>query len=597
MKIDLKKFLLYFISAIIVLTIILSVSLLGNFKTFRDFCAKIEQSSFDLRQHLITKYKKPNKNIVIIALDNESYEYIMDKEGEWPVSRRVWAQTINNLEKVNPDKIVFDLLFVKPNLNDKEADLALVDAVKKNKNVYLSMNFDYTDKDVRTPVVLDKKLRLQIDVDDKNVLNNDYTAFTNVRAVMKSLSEVSNKIASINVNRDNDGIIRNATPIYYYQEDFYPNLSLLVGMDLLNQDKLKYENNKLIIDEDHFIPLDFTKRTILNWYGVSKTFEHIPFWKVNKAIKENNIKFLEQNFKNKIIYIGTTATSLSDIKSVPIDANLSGVELNATFLNNILDSNFIKKTSFKIDLIITILLSFFVGYFVLKINSVSKTILVLALTLILYTISSVFLMAKFNLWISLVLPYIATIITFMLVYLEKYLLKSKDYEQTYKLAVTDGLTQLYNHRYFQEQMNIQLNNYKRYSTPFSLIMIDIDFFKKFNDTYGHQSGDCVLKQVANILKRNSRTSDIACRYGGEEMAIILTNTSNPDAITTAQKICQAVREMPFTLVNNEKVSVTISVGVASVDEKIEKTQELIEYCDKCLYKAKENGRNQVVFEA
>ncbi len=597
MKIDLKKFLLYFISAIIVLTIILSVSLLGNFKTFRDFCAKIEQSSFDLRQHLITKYKKPNKNIVIIALDNESYEYIMDKEGEWPVSRRVWAETINNLEKVNPDKIVFDLLFVKPNLNDKEADLALVDAVKKNKNVYLSMNFDYTDKDVRTPVVLDKKLRLQIDVDDKNVLNNDYTAFTNVRAVMKSLSEVSNKIASINVNRDNDGIIRNATPIYYYQEDFYPNLSLLVGMDLLNQDKLKYENNKLIIDENHFIPLDFTKRTILNWYGVSKTFEHIPFWKVNKAIKENNIKFLEQNFKNKIIYIGTTATSLSDIKSVPIDANLSGVELNATFLNNILDSNFIKKTSFKIDLIITILLSFFVGYFVLKINSVSKTILVLALTLILYTISSVFLMAKFNLWISLVLPYIATIITFMLVYLEKYLLKSKDYEQTYKLAVTDGLTQLYNHRYFQEQMNIQLNNYKRYSTPFSLIMIDIDFFKKFNDTYGHQSGDCVLKQVANILKRNSRTSDIACRYGGEEMAIILTNTSNPDAITTAQKICQAVREMPFTLVNNEKVNVTISVGVASVDEQIEKTQELIEYCDKCLYKAKENGRNQVVFEA
>ena len=145
-------------------------------------------------------------------------------------------------------------------------------------------------------------------------------------------------------------------------------------------------------------------------------------------------------------------------------------------------------------------------------------------------------------------------------------------------------------------MLTQLNNYKRYKTPFSLIMIDIDFFKKFNDTYGHQSGDCVLKQVANILKRNSRTSDIACRYGGEEMSIILTNTNNKDAITTAEKICNTVRESDFILANNEKVKVTISVGVASVNDSIEKTQQLIEYCDKCLYKAKENGRNQVVFE-
>ena len=80
------------------------------------------------------------------------------------------------------------------------------------------------------------------------------------------------------------------------------------------------------------------------------------------------------------------------------------------------------------------------------------------------------------------------------------------------------------------------------------------------------------------------------------MSIILTNTNNKDAITTAEKICNTVRESDFILANNEKVKVTISVGVASVNDSIEKTQQLIEYCDKCLYKAKENGRNQVVFE-
>lgn len=596
MKIGLKKYLLYFISTLIVAAIILSVLLLGHFETFRDFVGKIEQSSFDLRQNIIAKYKKPNKNISIIAVDDESYEYIMNKYGAWPISRQLWADMIENIEKVNPDKIIFDLLFVKPNLNDKKADEALIKAVKENKNVYLSMNFDYTNTQVRAAEKLDDKLKINVEIEDREILNNDYLTFTNVRTVMKELSDSTDKIGSINVNRDNDGIIRNITPIYNYKNDFYPNLSLLVGLDLLNKNSLKYKNNNLIIDKNHIIPLDITKRTILNWYGPSKTYPHIPFWKIVKAIKEQDMEFLKDNFENKIIYVGTTATSLSDIKSVPVESNLSGVELNATFLNNILDNNFIKKISFNFDILITILLSFFIGYFVLRINSVYKTIIVLALTLFSYFAVSVFVMYKFDLWISLVLPFIATTVTFVLVYCEKYLLKSKDYEQTYKLAVTDGLTQLYNHRYFQEQMIVNLNNYKRYKTPFSLIMIDIDFFKKFNDTYGHQSGDSVLKQVANILKRNSRTSDIACRYGGEEMSIILTNTNNQDAITTAQKICQTVRDSDFTLANNEQVKVTISVGVSTMNDDIDKPQQLIEYCDKCLYKAKENGRNQVVFE-
>ena len=112
-------------------------------------------------------------------------------------------------------------------------------------------------------------------------------------------------------------------------------------------------------------------------------------------------------------------------------------------------------------------------------------------------------MLRWNLWVGNVVPFISVISIFILTYCEKYLLKSKDYEQTYKLAVTDGLTQLYNHRYFQEQMINNINTYNRYGVQFSLILIDIDFFKKFNDTYGHQSGDCVLKQVAQILKRNS----------------------------------------------------------------------------------------------
>ena len=126
-----------------------------------------------------------------------------------------------------------------------------------------------------------------------------------------------------------------------------------------------------------------------------------------------------------------------------------------------------------------------------------------------------------------------------------------------------------------------------------MFKIEIKTFKKFNDKFGHQSGDAVLKQVAQTLKRNVRSTDIVCRYGGEEMAIILTNTNKDEAILTAEKICNAVAEKIFDLANNQKEHVTISLGVATYPADGKNSQELIENADKGLYKAKENGRNQV----
>ena len=586
-----KKKVLYIVYTLIVVLVITMLSWLGHFGAIRDFLTRVESASFDNRQKIVAKYKKPNKDIKVIALDDESYEYIMDRYGSWPVSRGLWADVLNGIESVRPNKIIMDLIFAKPT-NDTTGDAKLIQTIKNNKNIYISANFDNTSYEVRKPARLDNKFKLT--VYGEKLKSNDYIKYSNVRFVMNELASATSKVGMINVNRDEDGVIRNATPIFEYQDKYYPNLTFLAALDLLAKKQVMVMDNKIIIDENHIIPLDDTNRAILNWYGAGQTYEYISFWKIIKAINENNQKFLVDNFKNKIIYIGTTATSLSDIKTVPTDSLIAGVELHCTFLNNILDNNFIKKIPIKINFLIAIILSLMVGYYVLKTDSVFKTYLFLFLTMGIYAIVATLLMACFNLWISLIVPYSAIVMTFILIYCEKYLLKVKDYEKTYKLAVTDGLTQLYNHRYFQEQMIVQLNNYKRYQTPFSLIMIDIDFFKKFNDTYGHQSGDAVLKQVAQILKKNSRTSDIACRYGGEEMTVILSNTENEPAVFMANKLCQIVRQTKFILVNNEKVNVTISVGVATINENVEKPQQLIEYCDKCLYKAKENGRNQVV---
>ena len=130
-------------------------------------------------------------------------------------------------------------------------------------------------------------------------------------------------------------------------------------------------------------------------------------------------------------------------------------------------------------------------------------------------------------------------------------------------------------------------------TNFSLIIIDIDFFKKFNDTYGHQSGDAVLRQVAQILKRNVRATDIVCRYGGEEMSIILPNTPKDEASGTAQKICERVANNKYKLSNDKEGQVTISLGVATYPHDGSTPSEIIEAADKRLYSAKNNGRNRV----
>ena len=371
------------------------------------------------------------------------------------------------------------------------------------------------------------------------------------------------------------------------------------ALNYLNLDRNDFKlnnNGEIILDKNHILPLNSDGRLILNWYGPEWSFKYVPLWEVSSAIEKNNREFLDSNFKDKIVFIGVVANSLSDIKSVPVSYMFPGVEVQATFLNNILDNNFIRKANPFFDISMAFLLAFIVGYGVMRLKSPARSVILFFALYISYFILSIVLMLFFNIWIGLILPFLFGVFVFAASYIAKYLITSRDYEHTYKLAVTDGLTDMFNHRYFQEQMSANIQTAKRYNSVFSLILIDIDFFKKFNDTYGHQSGDAVLRQVAQTIKKNIRATDIPCRYGGEEMSVILTNTNKEDAIKTAVKICEAVRNREFELATGDWTHVTISLGVASMPKDGDTTEKLIEYADKCLYIAKGNGRNQVVSE-
>lgn len=222
-------------------------------------------------------------------------------------------------------------------------------------------------------------------------------------------------------------------------------------------------------------------------------------------------------------------------------------------------------------------------------------------------------------------------------------------ERLRQLAITDGLTGLYNHRYFKEHLEQELYRAGRHQSRVSVVMVDIDHFKKFNDTYGHPAGDAILRAIGRLLKENIRKIDLAARYGGEEFCLVLVETPKTAAVVVAEKVRRLVEVHPFDLLrdgqmppatapnqtndgrfskspagegknhnaateivmpagpwqespapprNNlrENFHTTISMGIATFPDDAVELSQLIEVADQRLYKAKEQGRNQVVME-
>lgn len=167
--------------------------------------------------------------------------------------------------------------------------------------------------------------------------------------------------------------------------------------------------------------------------------------------------------------------------------------------------------------------------------------------------------------------------------------------QLYEESNTDGLTKIANHKYFIRRLNEEFQRTKRFNNNLSYAMIDIDHFKNFNDTYGHQLGDEVLKSVAKILKEKTKASDIPCRYGGEEFAIIYTETNKKDALIAAERLRKLIEDFNIDW-EGKIIHITISIGVVTFPEQRAKTyHEIIKMADTALYQAKRNGRNRVVY--
>lgn len=167
-------------------------------------------------------------------------------------------------------------------------------------------------------------------------------------------------------------------------------------------------------------------------------------------------------------------------------------------------------------------------------------------------------------------------------------------ENLAKLAITDDLTQLYNHRYLQERLEVEVKKALRYGQPLSFIMIDCDQFKDYNDTYGHQKGDALLKQISQLFMENVREVDLVARYGGDEFAVVLPQTNGTAAVVVAEKLRNIIDATSFPTEPGAKpFNLTISAGVASIPIHAKTMDELNKLADAALYKAKNEGKNRV----
>ena len=160
------------------------------------------------------------------------------------------------------------------------------------------------------------------------------------------------------------------------------------------------------------------------------------------------------------------------------------------------------------------------------------------------------------------------------------------------MPLTDGLTGLYNKRYFTTRLDQEFERYKRHKHPLAIIQIDLDYFKKINDTFGHQVGDEILIRVARMLKDNCRKNEIAARVGGEELCVIALDCDQQDAMQLAERLRYKVNHLSYCYKEME-IPVSASFGVACADETTSSGQDVYQHADLALYEAKRTGRNKV----
>lgn len=510
----------------------------------------------DMLSYRIKPISKSIDDIVIIAIDDRSAE-VLSKRLPW--DRTAFVELISVLSNYKPKVIALDVAFVGES-REPLIDEAFVYILKETGNVIIASHF--------SP-------------------KGEYIKPLNV------LAQAAAGYGFINKPRDRDSVVRSARAAIYENKkkqvlDYSFEIKILAKFLGLPLDKIMLKDNKILLRKDDdsvvkSIPIKPNGVIPIKYRARYNNFKEIPIYKV---LLED---FPKNALDNKIVMVGLTTEIHHDIYPTPLGI-MPGSAINTNELMMFLDNDFVNELPRAVEFMVFLLLGLFTAFYTYRFSplkgffiSFVQIILISALTLILFFENR---NARYFDWIFAILA------TSLGVNLYKYLQLIVESIALKTQAITDGLTGLFVFRYFKLRLQSEWDKANMTNQKLTLVMADIDHFKQINDTYGHNAGNAVLKQVAQILLGNSRKSDVVCRYGGEEFAIIMTNTPTQNALIYTERVRKAIENTDFLQLCGVN-KVTISLGVATYpDHNSVSYEQLIESADKALYQAKENGRNQ-----
>ncbi len=559
------------------LTIAPSIALLVILGSFTGVYQTLEWATFDFWFRIRDPEPKDSR-IIVVNIGESDIQAL----GQWPISDGKLAQLLQTINQQQPRAIGLDLYRDLPHGNPEEQEAL--------NQVYRS-----------TPNLIAVEKVVGETVNAANLLKEqDQTAMADL--VLDKDGKVRRGLiaATLDDGQTVLGLATKVALIYLQQEDIYLEASENSDRKLLGQATfLPIKDN-----EGAYINVDSGGyQIILNFRGNQDMFHHVSITRVL------NGDIPEDLFRDRIVFIGSTAESLNDFFLTPYNNNSSGstqmpgVYVHANLTSQILSAALdgramirgIIETGEWCWILSWSLVGAGVSLFILERNLLRiDPISSVQLTLfgVLLPVGVLFGSSYYLFLLGWWLPTISSLMAFILSTVGVFGYYNQNQK---KLAFTDGLTNIPNRRFFDSYLQEQWWRIKQ-GKDLSLILCDVDFFKIYNDTYGHQAGDECLTQVAKAITRGIRSSDMAARYGGEEFVIVLPNTDTKTAMLVANRIRFKIKTMQIPHKNSQvSPHVSISLGIASVNHnRPNSPEELIAIADRGLYLAKEKGRDRGV---
>ncbi len=522
-----------------------------------------------------------SSDLLLINIDEESLRAI----GPWPWPWRYHAEIIRILKKAGAKSIIFDYPFEGTPL--EEDHLKLSQTIADAGNVFLPVSLEIRSN---------KKIwvhSLPVDLEPAG----DKTVWEHAPMDIETRAA---DIGHINLTADDDGVLRRVNAFTAYGNETYAYEPLAAAYQLKHPG-MKWTPSS----QDWQVPLDEKGRLLINWLGRDRElFQKISFAAVVRSAQSEEKGMTSddglEKVKGKICLVGVTSPGLSKTFATPLDAACPSVLVQAHVLSGALTGRQLIPGSFMLNAFYLSLAGFLASLCFVLFRGVSAFFAGLGLGAV-CLVFSFLIFWNASIWIYPVHPLLLTLTLFIFSAIYTAITGARERSKLFDLATRDGLTGLFVIRHFREILNQEVQQAQLEKRPLAVILIDIDDFKKINDTYGHPAGDMVLKKVAEAVCANCRIKrplnkiDFVARYGGEELILMLRSKLSDAAFKVAERIRKAVEQTAFEW-DGQKIKVTISLGAASLHAGENVPDLMVRRADEALYRAKRNGKNQVCVE-